>query len=96
MAVGSSLLIMILGNSMIEATAKIERLKFLPFANSDVSLYIFHLPARPEMTLGFSISVLLVYIFGFLFSRMIEIFKVIIEIVYKYLDKIQILKYTIC
>lgn len=74
LAVVSSLLIMILGNSMIEATAKIEWLKFLLFANSDVSLYIFHLPARPEMTLGFSISVLLVYIFGFLFISWI-VFK---------------------
>jgi ABC-2 type transport system permease protein len=55
---------MIVGNSMIEATAKMEALKYLPFANSDISLYIFHLPARPEMTLGFSISVLLVYIFA--------------------------------
>ena len=64
LAVGISLLIMIVGNSMIEATAKIEALKYLPFANSDISLYIFNLPARPEMTLGFSISVLLVYIFG--------------------------------
>jgi len=64
LAVGISLLIMIIGNSMIEATAKIEALKYLPFANSDISLYIFHLPARPEMTLGFSVSVLLAYIFG--------------------------------
>jgi ABC-2 type transport system permease protein len=64
LAVGISLLIMIVGNSMIEATAKIEALKYLPFANSDISLYIFHLPARPEMTLSFSISVLLAYIFG--------------------------------
>ncbi|PWA13152.1 hypothetical protein DCC39_01475 [Pueribacillus theae] len=63
LAVGISLFIMIAGNSMIEATAKMEWLKYLPFANSDISLYIFHLPARPEMTLGFSISVLLVYIF---------------------------------
>lgn len=63
LAVGISLFIMIAGNSMIEATAKIEWLKYLPFANSDISLYIFHLPARPEMTLGFSLSVLLVYIF---------------------------------
>lgn len=63
LAVGISLLIMIIGNSMIEATAKMEWLKYLPFVNSDISLYIFHLPARPEMTLGLSISVLLVYIF---------------------------------
>ena len=64
LAVGISLFIMIVGNSMIEATAKMEWLKYLPFANSDISLYIFHLPARPEMTLGFSISILLVYIFA--------------------------------
>lgn len=63
LALGISLFIMIVGNSMIEATAKIEWLKYLPFANSDISLYMFHLPARPEMTLSFSITVLLVYIF---------------------------------
>jgi ABC-2 type transport system permease protein len=64
LALGSSLFLMIVGNSMIEATAKVEWLKYLPFANSDISLYIFHLPARPEMTLLFSITVLLVYIFA--------------------------------
>lgn len=62
LAVGISLFTMITGNSMIEATAKMEGLKYLPFANSDISMYIFHLPARPEMTLGFSISVVLIYI----------------------------------
>lgn len=62
LAVGMSLFIMIVGNSMMEATARIAWLKYLPFANSDISLYIFQLPARPEMTLGFSISVLLGYI----------------------------------
>jgi ABC-2 type transport system permease protein len=62
LALGISLFIMIVGNSMIEATAKIEWFKYLPFANSDISLYIYHLPARPEMTLNFSIAVLLVYI----------------------------------
>ncbi|MGO3170131.1 MAG: ABC transporter permease [Bavariicoccus seileri] len=62
LAVGISLLIMIVGNAMIEATTNISWLKYLPFANSDISLYIFHLPPRPEMTLSFSLSVLLVYI----------------------------------
>lgn len=62
LALGISLCVMIVGNSMIEATAKIKWLKFLPFANSDISLYIFHLPARPEMTLNFSIAVMLAYI----------------------------------
>lgn len=66
LAVGISLFIMIVGSSMMEATAKISWLKYLPFANSDISLYIFHTPARPEMTLGFSISVLLFYIFTLL------------------------------
>lgn len=61
LALGMSLFLMIVGNSMIEATAKLEWLKYLPFANSDFSLYIFHLPARPEMTLAFSITVLLIY-----------------------------------
>lgn len=62
LAVGVSLFIMIVGNSIIEATSYLPGLKYLPFANSDISLYIFHLPARPEMTLGFSLSVLAVYI----------------------------------
>lgn len=61
LAVGISLFLMIGGNSMIEATAKTAWLKYLPFANSDISLYVFSLPPRPGMTLGFSISVLLVY-----------------------------------
>lgn len=65
-AIGISLLTMIVGNSMIEATAKIGFLKYLPFANSDMSLYIYHLQPRPEMTMGFSIVVLLVYILAFL------------------------------
>jgi len=62
LAIGISLFLMIAGNSMIEATARFAWLKYLPFANSDISLYIFHLPPRPEMTLSFSLTVLLVYI----------------------------------
>lgn len=62
LAIGISLFLMIAGNAMIEATAKLAWLKYLPFANSDISLYLFHLPARPEMTLAFSITVLLGYI----------------------------------
>lgn len=62
LAVGISLFTMITGNSMIEMTAKVSWLKYLPFANSDVSLYIFNLPARPEMTLSFSILVITGYI----------------------------------
>lgn len=66
LAIGISLFLMIAGNAMIEATAKLAWLKYLPFANSDVSLYIYHLPARPEMTLAFSLTVLLIYIIGLL------------------------------
>lgn len=62
LAVGSSLFLMMVGNSMIEATSKIAWLKYLPFANSDFSLYIYHLAPRSEMTVLFSITVLLVYI----------------------------------
>lgn len=65
MSVGSSLLLMILGNSMVEATSKIAWLKYLPFANSDFSLYIYHLVPRPEMTIGFAIVILLIYIIAF-------------------------------
>lgn len=66
LAVGISLVTMIFGNSMIEATAKIAWLKYLPFANSDMSLYIYHLQPRPEMSLFFSIGILLIYIASFL------------------------------
>jgi ABC-2 type transport system permease protein len=65
LAVGISLFIMIVGNSMIEATANIPWLKYLPFANSDISLHIFHLTPRPEMTLSFSLTVLVIYIVAF-------------------------------
>lgn len=62
LAVGSSLVFMILGNSMIEATSTLPLLKYLPFANSDFSLHVYHLMPRPEMTIGFSVTVLLFYI----------------------------------
>ncbi|MFS1245099.1 ABC transporter permease [Enterococcus lactis] len=65
LAVGSSLFLMIMGNSMIEATSKIAWLKYLPFANSDFSLYIYHLAPRPEMTIGFSLMVLIAYMILF-------------------------------
>ena len=65
LAVAASLLLMIVGNSMIEATTKIVWLKYLPFANSDFSLYIFQLSPRPEMTMGFSLSVLVFYMILF-------------------------------
>ncbi|WP_198439489.1 ABC transporter permease [Aerococcus urinae] len=67
LAVGISLVTMILGNSMIEATSKIAWLKYLPFANSDMSLYIYHLQPRPEMSIFFSIGILLIYIVSFLY-----------------------------
>ncbi|MGT2907364.1 ABC transporter permease [Streptococcus dentiloxodontae] len=66
LAVGISLLTMVFGNAMIEAAAKIEWLKYLPFANSDMSLYIYHLQPRPEMSISFSIGILLIYIVSFL------------------------------
>ena len=61
LAVGGSLFFMLCGNMMIEATSKFAWLKYLPFANSDMSLYINHLQPRPEMTMGFSVIVLSAY-----------------------------------
>ncbi|NMF04189.1 ABC transporter permease [Clostridium beijerinckii] len=61
LAVGASLVFMIVGNSMIEAASTIPMLKYLPFANSDFSLYIYHLMPRPEMSITFSVVVLLIY-----------------------------------
>lgn len=73
-AVGVSLVLMLCGNMMIESTSKIAWMKFLPFANSDMSLYIYHLQPRPEMTIGFSISVLVAYML-FMFIISVIIFK---------------------
>lgn len=61
LAVGGSLFLMLCGNMMIESTSKLSWLKYLPFANSDMSLYINHLQPRPEMTMGYSIAILLIY-----------------------------------
>ncbi|WP_251868085.1 ABC transporter permease [Enterococcus malodoratus] len=61
LAVGASLVIMIIGNSMIEAASTIPILKYLPFANSDFSLHIYHLMPRSDMSIVFSVTVLLIY-----------------------------------
>lgn len=61
LSVGVSLFMMIVGNSLIELAPHFPWMKFLPFINSDVTLYFFHLPPLPDMTLTFSISILLTY-----------------------------------
>jgi ABC-2 type transport system permease protein len=71
LAVGGALVLMICGNMMIESTSKIGWLKYLPFANSDMSLYIYHLQPRPEMTMGFSIAVLVAYMIVLLMVSMV-------------------------
>ena len=74
LAVGCSLFLMVCGNMMIEATSKFAFLKYLPFANSDMSLYIYHLQPRPEMTMGFSLAILLIYMVV-LFAISMMVFK---------------------
>lgn len=74
LAVGCSLFLMVCGNMMIEATSKFAFLKYLPFSNSDMSLYIYHLQPRPEMTMGFSLAILLIYMVV-LFAISMMVFK---------------------
>ncbi|GEO27820.1 hypothetical protein AAC03nite_36050 [Alicyclobacillus acidoterrestris] len=61
-SIGISLFIMLIGNSLVNLTMKFEWMKYLPFANSDMTLYLNHLPVRSDMTIGFSVGVLIAYI----------------------------------
>lgn len=62
LAVGGGLLLLIVGNSMIEMTSKIHWMKYLPFVNSDMTLHLFGLQSDPTITIFFSVIVLLCYI----------------------------------
>ncbi|MEF2248172.1 ABC transporter permease [Paenibacillus sp. IITD108] len=61
MAIGFSLLGILMGNTLVSVLAKYEWVKYLLFANIDLSRYANGHPLRPEMTLSFSIIMLAVY-----------------------------------
>lgn len=60
-----------LHKQMIGFTSKIGWLKYLPFANSDMSLSLYHFQPHPEMTIKFSITVLMVHIIVLLMISML-------------------------
>lgn len=62
MAIAFSLLFMLVGNTITAILSGYEWVKFLLFANIDLSQYLPGAsPIRPEMTLGFSIAMLVAY-----------------------------------
>jgi len=62
MAIAFSLLFMLLGNTLTMILSGYEWSKYLLFANIDLTQYLpGHTPIRPEMTLSFSIMMLVIY-----------------------------------
>ncbi|WP_374017632.1 hypothetical protein ABU162_26470 [Paenibacillus thiaminolyticus] len=70
MVIAFSLLLMLLGNSIVGMLSKYEWVKYLLFANVDLSQHVNDTPIRPDMTMLFSVSVLLVYFTGFHLNMM--------------------------
>ncbi|BFH14433.1 hypothetical protein P4K96_07215 [Bacillus cereus] len=66
MAITFSLLFMLLGNSIVSLLSKYEWVKYLLFANVNLSQYVNGTPIRPDTTMLFSVSALLVYFAEFL------------------------------
>ncbi|MCQ6559439.1 ABC transporter permease [Paenibacillus mendelii] len=61
MAIAFSLLFILAGNTLVNILARYEWVKYLMFANVDLSQYVSGTPIRPEMTLTFSIGILVAY-----------------------------------
>ena len=61
MAIAFSLLFILAGNTLVNILARYEWVKYLMFANVDLSQYVNGTPIRPEMTLTFSIGILVAY-----------------------------------
>ncbi|MCE5168658.1 ABC transporter permease [Paenibacillus profundus] len=61
MAIAFSLLFMLIGNTLVNILSKFEWVKYLLFANVNLSQYANGTPVRPDMTMLFSVCVLLVY-----------------------------------
>ncbi len=62
MAIGFSLLFILMGNTLVAVLQKYEWVKYLLFANVDLAQYFDgRSPLRPEMTLNFSILMLALY-----------------------------------
>ncbi|UVI28933.1 ABC transporter permease [Paenibacillus spongiae] len=61
MAIAFSLLFILAGNTLVGILSRYEWVKYLMFANVDLSQYAGGSPIRPEMTLTFSIGILAAY-----------------------------------
>lgn len=61
MAIAFSLMFMMLGHPIVQILSQYEWVKYLLFANVDLSQYVSGTPLRPDMTMLFSIGILLAY-----------------------------------
>jgi ABC-2 type transport system permease protein len=61
MSIGLSLVALFIGSGILMFIAKYDWSKFYLFANTDLTQYLDGQPFKPGMTMGFSITVLLVY-----------------------------------
>lgn len=66
MAIGLSLVLQFLGATIaVELATTFEWAKYLLFANTNLSQYLVNNPLHPSMTLGFSITILVVHFVAF-------------------------------
>lgn len=65
MAIAFSLGLMLIGNTIVGILSGYSWIKYVLFANIDLSQYFIGTPLRPDMTLGFSIMILAAYFIVF-------------------------------
>ncbi|MDX8046349.1 ABC transporter permease [Gracilibacillus sp. S3-1-1] len=76
MAIGLAIFLMFTGNIAVEVVAKYDWAKYILFANTDLSQYFGSgSPIVESMTLGFSITVLIIYFVLFLFISWLSFSK---------------------
>ncbi|GAB3071338.1 ABC transporter permease [Salinicoccus sesuvii] len=67
LAIGLSMFLMFIGTTVAQAMSQYEWSKYILFANTDLSVYFSPFgPIREEMTIGFSIAVIAVYMIVFI------------------------------
>jgi ABC-2 type transport system permease protein len=60
-AIGTSIVLLLMGGVILHAFSQYDWVKYILFANMDLTRYIDGTPVRSEMTMAFSIIVLIVY-----------------------------------
>ncbi|MCG1008955.1 ABC transporter permease [Salinicoccus sp. ID82-1] len=69
LAIGLSMFLMFIGTTVAQAMARYECSKYILFANTDLSVYFSSYgPIREEMTIGFSVAVIAVYMVVFIIT----------------------------